>query len=129
MILDSVGGDVFDASMRAIAVDGRLLVIGFVSGRIPQVAGNRILFKGISVVGVPYGGFTARNPEAWARNMDTLLDLAARGVLRPQIDGAYPLAEAGAALARLAARATVGKLVIYTEAGRARAIELGSRRP
>jgi len=115
VVLDSVGGDVFDASMKAIAVDGRLLIIGFVSGRIPQVACNRILFKGISVVGVPYGGFTERNPEAWRRNMTALLDMAAAGTLRPHIHRLAPLDDVRDVLAELAERRTLGKSVLYTE--------------
>lgn len=115
VVLDSVGGDVFDASMKAIAVDGRLLIIGFVSGRIPQVACNRILFKGISVVGVPYGGFTERNPEAWRRNMTALLDMAAAGRLRPHIHRLAPLDDVRDVLAELAARRTLGKSVLHTE--------------
>jgi NADPH:quinone reductase len=118
VILDTVGGDVFDASMRAIAVDGRLLIIGFVSGRIPEVACNRILFKGISVVGVPYGGFTERNPVAWAGNMTELLGMVSRGVLRPVIHGCYPLSDVSAVLTDLANRKMVGKYVLYTDAGR-----------
>jgi NADPH:quinone reductase len=118
VILDTVGGDVFDASMRAIAVDGRLLIIGFVSGRIPAVACNRILFKGISVIGVPYGGFTERNPLAWARNMESLLGMVARGALRPLIHRCSPLHDVQAVLCELAARKTLGKAVLHTDAGR-----------
>lgn len=119
VVLDTVGGDVFDASMKSIAVDGRLLVIGFVSGRIPQVACNRILFKGISVVGVPYGGFTERNPRAWRENMTALLDMVAAGALRPRIHRLAPLDEVREVLAELAERRTLGKSVLYTDAGRA----------
>jgi len=119
VILDTVGGDVFDDSLRAIAIDGRLLVIGFASGRIPQVACNRILFKGISVVGVPYGGYTERNPEAWAENMRALLAMTARGELVPVIHGCYPLVDASGALQTLASRQVVGKIVLFTEAGAA----------
>jgi len=118
VILDTVGGDLFDDSLRAIAIDGRLLVIGFASGRIPQVACNRILFKGISVVGVPYGGFTERNPQAWADNMRTLLAMVERGELRPLVHATYPLAQASDALRALGERQFVGKAVLYSEAGR-----------
>jgi NADPH2:quinone reductase len=118
VVLDTVGGDVFDASMRAIAVDGRLLIVGFVSGRIPQVACNRILFKGIAVIGVPYGGFTQRNPRAWLRNMTALLDRVAQGALRPRLHRRAPLADVHAVLTELAERRTLGKSVLYTEAGR-----------
>lgn len=121
VILDTVGGDVFDASMKAIAVDGRLLIIGFVSGRIPEVACNRILFKGISVVGVPYGGFTERNPEAWRRNMTTLLDMAAAGALTPRIHRCAPLDDVRDVLEELAERRIVGKSILCTDRGCAQA--------
>jgi len=117
VILDTVGGDVFDASMRAIAVDGRLLIIGFVSGRIPEVACNRILFKGISVIGVPYGGFTERNPLVWARNMTCLLELVESGALRPLIHRCSPLEDVQSVLRELADRKTIGKALLYTDAG------------
>jgi len=115
VILDTVGGDVFDASMKSIAVDGRLLIIGFVSGRIPQVACNRILFKGISVVGVPYGGFTERNPQAWRRNMTALLEMAAAGTLKLHVHRRAPLDDVRDVLAELAERRTLGKSILYTD--------------
>lgn len=118
VVLDTVGGDVFDASMKSIAVDGRLLIVGFVSGRIPQVACNRILFKGISVVGVPYGGFTERNPAAWRRNMAALLDSLAAGELRPRIHRCAALEDVRAVLDELSQRRILGKSVLYTDAGR-----------
>lgn len=121
VVLDTVGGDVFDASMKSIAVDGRLLIVGFVSGRIPQIAANRILFKGISVVGVPYGGFTERNPAAWRRNMTALLDMLAAGSLRPRIHRRAPLEAARAVLEELSQRRILGKSVLFTDAGRSAA--------
>lgn len=121
VVLDTVGGDVFEAAMKSIAVDGRLLIVGFVSGRIPQIAANRILFKGISVVGVPYGGFTERNPAAWRRNMAALLDMLATGSLRPRIHRLAPLDEARAVLEELSQRRTLGKSVLLTDAGRCNA--------
>lgn len=118
VILDTVGGDVFDASMKAIAVDGRLLVVGFVSGRIPQVACNRILFKGIAVVGVPYGGFTERNPLKWREAMTALLGMTERGVLQPRIHRVAPLDAVRDVLEELAGRRTLGKSILYTDAGK-----------
>jgi NADPH2:quinone reductase len=118
VVLDTVGGDVFDASMKSIAVDGRLLIVGFVSGHIPQIAANRILFKGIAVVGVPYGGFTERNPQAWRRNMTALLDMLAAGLLRPRIYRCAPLEDVRSVLDELSQRRVLGKSILYTEAGR-----------
>jgi NADPH2:quinone reductase len=117
VVLDTVGGDVFEASMGSIAVDGRLLIVGFVSGRIPRVAVNRILFKGISVVGVPYGGFTQRNPVEWARNMSTLLRMVSEGALQPRIHAYRPLSAAAEVLRELGERRVLGKCVLYTDAG------------
>jgi len=82
---DPVSGDVFDASMRSTALDGRILVVGFAGGRIPSAPANKILFGGLPVVGAPYGGFTKRNPERWAELMSALLDKVRSGVLKPII--------------------------------------------
>ena len=114
---DPVGGDVFDESLRAIAENGRILVIGFTSGRIPAAPANRILFKGISVVGAPYGRFSKGDPVAWAKMMQTLLDLVRVGKLKPRIHQRFPLSEASTALRLIEKREVVGKCILMTERG------------
>jgi NADPH2:quinone reductase len=113
VIYDSVGGDVFDRSLKCIAWNGRLLVIGFASGRIPTVAANRILLKNIAVVGLHWGAYAKHEPARVGETFAALFRLHAEGRVRPMIYKAYPLAEAPAALAALAGRRTHGKVVLH----------------
>jgi NADPH2:quinone reductase len=112
VIYDPIGGDVFDASTRCIAWDGRLLVIGFVSGRIPSIAANIPLIKGFSVVGVRAGEYGRRNPEKGAENLRAIDLLAEQGVFRPYIGARFPLERALDALRHIAERKVLGKVVI-----------------
>ena len=112
VIYDAVGGDVFDACLRAIAWEGRVLVIGFASGRIPDIPANRLLLKGCSAVGVYWGAFAARDPAANRRNFDRLFELYAEGKIDPKIGRTYPLADAARAIEDLENRQIVGKAVI-----------------
>lgn len=112
VIYDPVGGEVFEQSLRCINWYGRLLVIGFASGRIPAAKANLILLKSCSVVGVFWGSFTGREPEANARNFDALFELHAAGKLRPHISHRFPLERGADALQALIDRKVVGKAVI-----------------
>jgi NADPH2:quinone reductase len=113
VIYDPVGGDVFDRSLRCIAFGGRLLVIGFASGRIPEVKMNRILLKNIALVGLHWGEYFTHDPQRVAAVMDALFTLYQRGAVRPLVSATRPLREAAEALADLARRKTVGKLVLH----------------
>lgn len=110
--LDAVGGDAFDAASRAMSYDGRLLVVGFASGRIPQLATNLTLLKGYAVVGVWWNQFVLREPERNAANLEHLTELAAKGALRPEVFRTYPLERAVAALNDMLSRRVMGKLVL-----------------
>ncbi len=112
VIYDPVGGDLFDEATRAINWKGRLLVVGFASGRIPKLPANLALLKGSSVVGVFWGDFARREPEVNAENFRQLFDLHARGKIKPLISKTYPLEEAGEALRTFIERRAVGKLVL-----------------
>jgi len=112
VIYDPVGGDVFDESVRCIAWNGRLLVIGFTSGRIPSLPVNMALIKGFSLVGVRAGEYGRRDPEAGKANMDAVDALAAAGVIRPYICARFPLEKALDALRMLQDRKVVGKVVL-----------------
>lgn len=112
VIYDPVGGDVFDLSMRCIAWEGRLLVIGFASGRIPELSVNRALLKGCQVVGVFWGSFAQRTPDRNREHFKILLDWCAEGKLKPHVSHTYPLDEAADALKMLLSRKATGKLVI-----------------
>ncbi|MBN9078044.1 MAG: NADPH:quinone oxidoreductase [Rhizobiales bacterium 65-79] len=109
---DPVGGDAFDALSRSMGWGGRLLVIGFASGRIPQFPVNLALVKGYSVVGVFWGDFTRREPKAFQANMQELVGWYMEGKVKPLIEGTYPLADAARVLERIHSRGAVGKLVL-----------------
>lgn len=112
VIYDPVGGDVFDESVRCIAFDGRLLVIGFTSGRIPSVGVNLPLIKGFSVVGVRAGEYGRTFPGRGRENRAAVDALAAEGKIRPHVHATLPLARAVDALRLLQARAVIGKVVL-----------------
>jgi NADPH2:quinone reductase len=112
VIYDSVGGDVFDKSLKCIAWNGRLLVIGFAGGEIPSVKANRILLKNIAVVGLHWGAYAKFEPERIPETYRALFDLYARGEIRPLIYREYPLAEVAAALAALGSRQSWGKVIL-----------------
>jgi len=112
VIYDPVGGDVFDRSLKCIAWNGRLLVVGFASGRIPDVKANRILLKNIALVGIHWGAYRDNEPARVKETFEGLFALHARGLIDPLIFKSYPLEELPSALAELAARKTHGKLLI-----------------
>jgi len=112
VIFDPVGGDVFDESTRCIAFGGRLLVIGFTSGRIPEVSVNMPLIKGFSVVGVRAGEYGRRFPERGAEHIAAIDALAAAGKIRPHVHAVVDLAEWREGFAMLERREVVGKVVL-----------------
>ncbi len=112
VIYDSVGGDIFDRSLKCIAWNGRLLVVGFASGRIPEVRANRILLKNIAVTGVHWGAYLVNEPEKVPETFRALLDLHAAGAIRPVIYARHSLEELPAALEALGGRKTYGKVVV-----------------
>lgn len=112
IIYDPVGGDVFDESVRCIAFDGRLLVVGFTSGRIPSVSVNMPLIKGFSVVGVRAGEYGRKFPQKGRENAQAVWDLANSGKIRPRIHAELPLSQWRDAFDLLAGRQVIGKAVI-----------------
>jgi len=112
VILDPIGGDVFDGSTRCIAFEGRLLVVGFTSGRIAEVATNRVLLKNVSVVGVHWGLYRQRDAMLVRRWMVELLSLAETRQIRPVIWRTFPLRQAAEALAAIASGESHGKVVL-----------------
>jgi NADPH2:quinone reductase len=112
VIYDSVGGDVFEKSLKCIAWNGRLLVIGFASGKIPSVQANRILLKNIAVTGLHWGAHAAKDPAKIAQTFDALLELHRKGAIRPVIFGSYPLERVADALEALGGRRTHGKVIL-----------------
>ena len=114
VVLDPVGGDYAEAALRAIAWEGRFLVVGFPAG-IPKLPLNLVLLKGCQVVGVAWGAEARRDPEGQDADIRQLLDLHARGLIRPRISERYPLARAGEAIARLGSRQALGKIVVMVD--------------
>jgi len=112
VIYDPVGGDIFDQSLKCIAWSGRLLVIGFASGRIPEVKANRILLKNISVLGIHWGAYQMNEPERIPEIFDALFKLYEEGKIKPLIFKTYPLAEIPAALDALGSRHSYGKVIL-----------------
>lgn len=112
VIYDPVGGDIFDESVRCIAFGGRLLSIGFTSGRLPVLPVNLALIKGFSLIGVRAGEYGRQFPEKGRENQEAIWRLAAQGKVKPRVDKEYPLAEWRAAFDSLAHRQVVGKTII-----------------
>lgn len=112
LVFDPVGGDVFDESTRCVAFGGRLLVIGFTSGRIATVAANIPLIKGFSVIGVRAGEHGRRFPERGAEDADAVWRLAAAGRITPHIHARYPLDHWRTAFDVMAASTHLGKIIL-----------------
>jgi NADPH2:quinone reductase len=114
VILESVGGKVFDGSLACIAWGGRLLIVGFSSGQIPAPRANRVLLKEVDLLGVNLGSYHEHAPyvERMRVASAALFDGYLQGRLRPLISNRYPLSAAGEALSAMAARRSVGKLLL-----------------
>lgn len=109
---DPVGGAAFDVAARAMARNGRLLVIGFASGEIPKLPVNLVLLKEYSLVGVFWGAFVAKEPDVYAANNLELFQWHSEGRIKPHIDETRPLSEAAQALQRILDRGAVGKTIL-----------------
>lgn len=112
IVVDPVGGDRFTDSLRSLAVEGRLLVIGFTGGSIPEVKVNRLLLNNIDVIGVGWGAFWMSRPETVPDQWKAIEPLVASGALAPVLGPVRPLEQAGEALAELEERRAEGKLVL-----------------
>ena len=112
VIYDPVGGDFTEAAFRSIAWRGRHLVVGFAAGEIPALKINLALIKGASIVGVFWGDFARREPQANAAMMQELASWYAQGKIKPLIDRQMPMSELKAAYARMGSRQVQGKLVL-----------------
>ena len=112
VIYDPVGGPYSEPALRAIAWQGRFLVIGFTAGEIPKIPLNLVLLKGCQVVGVFWGAFSMREPARNRANCDQVLRWVAEGKLKPHADVTLPFARATEALERIERRAVTGKIVL-----------------
>ena len=112
VIYDPVGGDIFDVSTKCIAFNGRLVVVGFASGRIPSIAMNRVLLKNIAVTGLHWGAYFDLQPELVHDAHKALCKLYEDGKIRPVVSQTRPLEEAAAAIKELTSRRSTGKVVL-----------------
>jgi len=116
VVYDPVGGPYTEPAVRSLAWGGRLLVVGFAAGEIPKIAINHLLLKERSLVGVYWGESVKHNPKQHLANLRQLLDWFATGKVKPCISERVPLAGATAAMARLAGRQVMGKVIVLPQA-------------
>ena len=114
-VYDPVGGSAFDASLRAIVHCGRILIVGFASGTIPQVPANILLVKNISLIGYFWGAHRKLDPELIQSSFDELLNWYAAGELKPHVSHTFDLSETANAMHVLKSRKSTGKVVLTTE--------------
>lgn len=112
IVVDPVGGDRFTDSLRSLATEGRMLVVGFTAGEIPTVKVNRLLLNNIDVVGVGWGAFWMPRPEYLRQQWDDLHEHLASGALEPVLGSVHPLADAAEAIRELDERRATGKVVL-----------------
>jgi NADPH2:quinone reductase len=112
VIVDPVGGDRFDESLRCLAPGGRLVVVGFTEGRIPTVAANRLLLRNISIVGAAWGAWLGGDPSLFASTAAALQPMIESGRVAPPIGATFALADAADALRLIEARRATGKVVL-----------------
>jgi NADPH2:quinone reductase len=112
VIWDPVGGDVYDRSTKCIAFEGRIIIVGFTSGRIPEAKANHVLVKNYSVVGLHWGAYNLKKPELIQEVVRTLHEMYARGEIKPHISATYHLSDAVAALTEVASGRTTGKVLL-----------------
>ena len=114
VVYDPIGGDVYDGSTKCIAFEGRIVLVGFTSGRIPQAAANHVLVKNYSVVGLHWGLYMKRAPELIPVAEKALLELYQQGKIRTHISTRLPLKQAPRAMAMVAEGKSTGKVVLTT---------------
>jgi len=112
VVYDPVGGDLFDAALRACNPEARLLPLGFASGVVPQIPANILLVKNLTVIGCYWGGYMRVNPSVLTDSFATLLDWYAQGRLKPHVSQVLPLEQANEGLELLRSRKATGKVVI-----------------
>jgi NADPH2:quinone reductase len=112
VVFDPVGGSAFEASLRSTAPDGRIVVVGFAGGQIPQIPANILLVKNLTVIGLYWGAYRDIRPEDFARQFDVLFGWWTEGALKPHASHAFPLDEVRAAFAALLSRRSAGKVTL-----------------
>lgn len=118
IVIDAVGGDVCDACVRALAWCGRLVIVGFAAGRIPEFKANYLLVKNISAIGLQWSDYRERDPQRVRRVQQELFQLAAGGRIKPHVMRSYPFAAYAEALHQVRQGKVQGKVVLIPEAQR-----------
>jgi NADPH2:quinone reductase len=116
VVYDPVGGELFAASLRSIAFEGRILVIGFAGGTVPQIPANHLLVKNVDVIGLNWPAYAELNPLVMTESFRVLIDWYLQGAIRPHVSAVFPLERAASALAQVTARKSTGKVVIVMDA-------------
>ncbi|MEP1200353.1 NADPH:quinone oxidoreductase family protein [Tateyamaria sp.] len=114
VVYDPVGGDLFNAALRACNPEARLLPLGFASGTVPQIPANILLVKNLTVIGYYWGGYTRVNPKVLTDSFEVLFGWYAEGKLKPHVSHVLPLEQANEGLELLRSRKATGKVVIET---------------
>ena len=112
VVMDPVGGDYAEPALRSMAWRGRYLVVGFTDGQIPRLPLNLVLLKGCAILGVFWGDFIQREPQAAQVDLRDLIEMLAKGQIKPLISGRYSLQEAPQAILELSQRRAQGKLIV-----------------
>ncbi len=126
VVIENVGGAVFEACLRALAWEGRLVVVGFTSGEIPSVKANYILIKHITVTGLHWSDYRERTPDAVREAQDDIFRMVAEGAIDPPLSAVLPIEEVAIGMEHITTRKARGKIVLVTARGRAAGIALSS---
>lgn len=115
VVYDPVGGELFTASLRSIAFEGRILVIGFAGGTIPQIPANHLLVKNVDVIGLNWPAYAELNPRVMTESFHILMQWYLEGAIQPHVSAIYPLDQAASALNEVVTRKSTGKVVLMVE--------------
>ena len=112
VIYDPIGGDIFATSLRSVAFEGRILIIGFAGGVVPQIPANHLLVKNVDVIGVNWPAYAQLNPTVMTESFQTLIQWYLAGAIKPHVSAIYPLEQAVDALNQVLTRKSTGKVII-----------------
>jgi NADPH:quinone reductase len=115
VVYDPVGGELFAASLRSIAFEGRILVIGFAGGTVPQIPANHLLVKNVDVIGLNWPAYAELHPQVMTESFRILLQWYLEGAIQPYVSAIYRLEQAVDALQQVVARKSTGKVVIAVD--------------
>lgn len=115
VIYDAIGDAYAEPALRSIAWEGKYLVVGFAAGEIPKIPLNLALLKGCEIVGVFWGAWVGKNPKRHQESVAELLQMYADGKIKPHVSERFPLSKAADAIAHLASRKAMGKVVVTVD--------------